>query len=522
MRVHLDFETRSEVKIAEVGAWAYSMHPSTRVLCYAYAIDDGPVIGSSDVGPTMWCNMNPEVRAHNATFEYYIWLNVLHRKNGWVAPPPPEKFVCTMAKAQSHGLPAALEKCSKALGLAEKDMEGSMTMLRLCKPLNQNAVLDKGDEPIWDDDPKKLDRLVEYCRQDIVTEREVDRRLPDISEEEQRVFALTLRMNIRGISADIPAVTIAKEFAEKLAGKAGDEISKMTGGTIFKATQHQRILKWLNERSCMIPNLRKETIEEWIANEFLESDIERMLMLRYHFGVSSVSKFSRILGSHIGGRVRDYLIYWGALTGRWASNAIQMQNLPKGSVKDIDTCFKLLMQNDLDYFETFTSDPMGALCSMIRGMFVPAEGKDFLSADYNAIEARMIMWLAGAESGLEVFRSGNKDIYVEMAKIIYDDPTITGADKEKRALGKQAVLGCGYGMGHKKFRATCAKYHIKISEDLAKKAVASYRSTYPEVVEFWYAQERAAVKAIRTLEPVECKGILWAINNGFLYCGYVI
>ena len=188
---------------------------------------------------------------------------------------------------------------------------------------------------------------------------------------------------------------------------------------------------------------------------------------------------------------------------------VQMQNLPKGTIKDTDAAVDMLKTEDLDTLRMFYGGIMGLLSSCVRGMFVSSPGHDLIVADYAAIEARVAMWFSGQDDAVKMFHEG-VDIYVKMAERIGAGAT--------RQLGKQAVLGCGYGMGHKKFRATCANYKIEVSETLAEKAVSAYRTTFSKVPAMWYAQERAVKAAITTKKPIVCGKVKWQVVGEFLYC----
>jgi DNA polymerase I-like protein with 3'-5' exonuclease and polymerase domains len=191
---------------------------------------------------------------------------------------------------------------------------------------------------------------------------------------------------------------------------------------------------------------------------------------------------------------------------------VQMQNLPRGTVKDTDTAVELLKENDIDTLRMLYDNVMGLLSSCVRGMFIAPPGHDLVVADYNAIEARVLMWMAGQDDAVKMFAEG-KDIYVEMAKRIGQGAT--------RQLGKQAVLGAGFGMSSKKFQATCASYGIEISEALAERAIGAYRGTFSKVPAMWYAQEQAMRTAITTKMKVDCGKTAWAWDargRDFLYC----
>lgn len=508
-KVHLDFETRSRVDIKKCGAGRYCTDPSTKILCLAYAIDDGPIkhwcaTGKPPIFDTLITQGYTFV-AHNALFEYMIWKYV------WREEPP--NFMCTMSKACAHGLPWQLEKLSLALKLREtKDIEGKR-LIRFFSIPNKDG---KFNAPI--DYLEDFRKFIEYCKQDVNVERHIDDLLPDLTDFEQEVFQLTLKINDRGLKIDEPLANAAVSLALDLSTKCNEEIKKITDNKIHSITQTVRLKNFINETyNVDMPGVSSEDIENQLTKP-CPKELKKILELRSEFGRSSVAKFSRAIESCCDdGRIRNYLIYHGASTGRWTSQTVQFQNLPRGQRIDQKTCIDLIKADSPELFNYLYDKPMSALSTCIRGLIVADQEKELLVADYASIEARVLMWLVGQRDAIRLFREG-QDIYVEMAKVIYRNKNLTKKNKDQRQLGKQAVLGCGYQMGSDRFKVTCANYGLDIDLDLAERAVTSYRTTYGQVPKFWNYVEDAARYAIQHKRSIKCGRVSFFLDGRFLYC----
>lgn len=520
--IHLDFESRSKVDIWTAGAWSYAVHPSTELLCLAYRFDDGPikVIRYEELAGLPILSLSDEhdelfdrirkgelVGAYNAFFEQVMWLNICVPKYSWPHIPI-RQWRCTMAKALSYALPRALGECGKVLNIDNpKNESGKRVMLSLAKPKSDGT---------FEDDPEKFEKLYEYCADDVLAESEIDSKLKDLIPTEQVIWFLDQLINQRGVYVDRWAVDCALRFIEKETELLLTEVGEVSGGYLNGVSRRQRVMTWIKEQGVDINGYTKQDVNEVLLREDVPEEVRRVLEIKLSAGKTSLKKYDAIASS-VGddGRIRDIFIYHGASTGRWAGKLIQLQNLPKGNVKDTDQCVEILKMNDFALFKDLYPDVLGTLSACIRGMICAEPGNDLLVADYAAIEARVVMWLAGEKEGLQKFANG-EDLYVDMARVIYSKTDIS---KSERQLGKTAILGCGYGMGAVKFHATCNSWGIPISEDLAQKAVNAYRETYSSVKNFWYAQESAAVEAVqRSGQVIDCGPVRWYIEDNFLFC----
>jgi DNA polymerase bacteriophage-type len=514
--IHIDFESRSKVDINEVGAWAYSAHPSTEVLCMAFAIDDGEI---TCLPKTFFDNYRGEMTAleilirrgetfaaFNAFFEQCMWQNQLVKKLDFPRIPI-KQWRCMMAKSLAYAHPQSLGNAAQALDSShQKSMAGKSIMLKMCKPNGKGQ---------WYEDPEDFEKLYQYCIDDVAAEREIDHLLPDLIPQEQNHWFLDQLINQRGISIDILAVQKALSFIEQYSTALNNIVYAESGMQLDRVTRRQAVLDWCQSQGVEVPGYTKADVTKVLEQEGLPQEVRIVLETKLELGKTSVAKYQALNNSVTDGRIRDTLIYHGATTGRWTGKLFQLQNLPKGNVRDTEAAIRLLKEESLENFEIFYPDVMGALSSCIRGMIIASPGCELYVGDYNAIEARVLFWLHGEAYGLKQYHEGT-DIYVDMAKRIYNDHTVS---KSQRELGKRAVLGCGYGMGHVKFAATCANQGQVISDELAKRAVDAYRNTYTSVVAGWYAQESAAINTLTTKQDTVCGRIRWKMDaRGTLLC----
>lgn len=524
--IHLDFETRSLVDVKEVGSFKYSEDPSTSPLCLCVTVDDEEVftITRDDFDSIITPNIqrvselaedkNNIFKAHNSLFEYCIWNNILHKRMGFPPLWDLKRWDCTAAKAATHALPRALGACAEALRLSEnKDEAGKRVMLQLSKPKKPS----KKDPSIWVNDVDKFETLYEYCRQDVIVERAIDKALPNLNRMEKSVWELDQKINLRGIHIDTKALDIAINFVNQYKERLNLELQDITSGAVEKATETGKLTAYL--RSYIpITDLQAATVDDWIKRAE-DPTVKRILEIRKQGGKSSTAKLESMLKTLCkDGRIRDILVYHGASTGRWAGKNIQPQNFPRGTGYNSDLVIDFLLMDDLDFFEVIYPNVIEAISAGLRGLIMAKPDHDFIAADFAQIEARVLMVLAGCERGITEFRNG-ADIYLRLAEEIYKR-SLTKENKEERQLGKTGVLGCGFQMGPQRF-----KEHAKnqagliITPEMAQLVVNTYRKTYPEVVKFWYTQERAAILAVRNPGRLITAGpVAWKVQKGFLYC----
>lgn len=517
MTVSVDFETRSTVDLRRTGVYRYAQDKDTDVWCMAYAFDDQD--------PRMWTPGQPvdpelvqyivqggELRAWNANFERTIWNEILVTRYGWPKTTI-DQWVCTAAEARAMALPGSLELAAKVLGVQEqKDKTGANLMLRMARPrrTEEDGTL------IWWDIPERVNRLLEYCKQDVRTEVAIAQAIRRLTETEKQVFNLDQRINDRGVKLDIKLAKAAKKLADAATLEANRAVYDLTHGKVSKITNVGRLTDWLRAQGCEVDSLDKAGIKT--LQETNTGLIAEVLTLRAEAGKSSVAKIESMLGAVCrDGRIRGLLMYHGASTGRWAGRLVQPQNFPRGNIPNPEDYIDLVLFRSVEEIDAL-APPLDVISSMLRAMLVADKGHNLIAADFAAIEARVLAWLAGEEILLKTFREDG-DVYKVMASRIYSLPA-DEIQKNQRQVGKMAILGLGYGMGAKKFIDSCkAQAGVELQEDEAKAVVQLYRATNKNIVRFWAELNQAAIDAVKEAGSIKRVGpITYTYRGGYLWC----
>ena len=484
LRLSGDFETTSRGSLPQIGAHKYARLASTRILCFAYAIeDDDPEIWFPTRQPPpedlIKAARDPELefRAWNAAFEFNIW-NAVATKHGLPALPI-ERFHCTMAQALVWGVPPRLEQAAIALRTnIEKDKEGAKLMRKMMRPRPHKD----GSITWWDqDEPELLWRLGEYCAQDVRAERSIGRRLRPMPTEERRLWVLDQHMNNRGLKVDADAVRKMQTVVDGELVRIGAALAGLTDGRITSPTQTRRLLAYLKEQKVEIDSLDKRVIP-LVLKDDLDPRHRRILKL-YGQGAKSSTAKLRSMSSYLDsdGRIRGLTQYGGAMrTLRWAGRGPQIQNYPRPS-KEVDAraaIADIIWGVDAETLDFAHGNPMDVVSQCLRGAYVPAEGHAFAVCDYSGIEARVVAWLAGQEDSLDVFRQG-LDIYKKAARDV---------GSTSRDLGKLLVLSCGFGAGPRRVAiiAQNPPYFIELSKEEAIKNVYGWRDANHHIRSLWY------------------------------------
>jgi len=522
MIANIDFETYSECDIKS-GAWKYSTHSSTEILCLAYCINDGSVrlwLPEDEMYPTDLFNHLKNgglISAFNAFFEIAIWNNVCVKKLKW-----PEiklsQWRCSQAQALAYALPRSLENVALTLKLSEKkDATGRRIMLKLSKPrkpTKTNANLRFTVES----NPEEFNKLYEYCKTDVLVEREISQTLKPLSKYEQRIWQLTQKINMYGVNVDVSLVDNALDLIKETEKSLNSKTLRITNGQVDTVSRRDLVLKYIQAQGIHMESYTKSSIEETLKRDDISKNVILLLKIRQTLGLTSTAKYKSLLAYLCDDSViRGLLTYHGATTGRYASSGVQLQNLPRGQIKDQDRCIELLSNRKFDQINKEFENPFAVASSAIRGCLTARPGYKLIVADYAAIEARVLLWLADDKKALDLFRQ-DKDIYIDMAADIYKVP-VNQVTKDQRQLGKVAILGLGYGMGIAKFQKTCNSWGIKITEELATQTVRSYRRKYHRVIKLWGFAENAARQAI--LEKgkiINCGRVQFGAKDNFLFC----
>lgn len=492
----LDFETRSRVNLKTAGAYRYAEDASTEALCAGWALDHGPVQRWHRGEPADWLlyaqHSDVTIVAHNAEFERLILKHLFH------LDLPATRFRCTAALAARYGIPRSLDKAGKALGIEHlKDTKtGDRVIHKLCKPRPAGHL--KGTFYEEDEVPDDYDDLADYNETDVEAMREIYYLLPALSDTEQALWELTVRMNDRGLPVDMPNVKRAHVLAADEQVRLEARWYELVGCGLKAHMKAREVLGMEAIHKLAVRNaLRDPNLPAW-KREALE--------IRQKAAKTSVAKLAALLQRTQRDNVyRGGLVYSGAeRTQRWSGRGVQPQNLPVGFLADaMDLAFETL---EAGAMELWYSDMLVTISEMLKGFFVGP----FLVGDYSQIEARTLAWFAGQTDLVQAFADG-RDVYCDMASIIYGTPiTKKDFDEElriaKRQLGKVTVLGCGYGLGAKTFqRQLDAKFAIDITLERAYEIIGAYRGRYQRIPDFWDTMERLYKVAVER----DSKVITW-------------
>jgi len=561
-RVKMDFETRSAVNLKTAGAYKYSLDPSTRPTCLAFKVVGEPTIYflPFEVVGRPWSALPEKLRniwssyieegaefsAHNAFFETCIYKNVLVKRLGW-PDIPFRSFRCSAAKAAACALPRNLEGAGAAMDLRiQKDKRGHAAVMATCKPTaawnNWKKRFDKGKAESWeeppmfrepDTDPEVFDVLYRYCKIDVLAEEQLDESLPDLNPLEQEIWFLNQKLNWRGLRIDIPTVEKIVNIMQTESKKKLKELDNLTMGLVTKPGARKSILEFLALEGIELPDLRAKTVGDALQGADISDDMKRLLEIRQALSKTSTKKYQGFLArANDDWRVRDILMYHGASTGRDTGTGIQPHNFPRGVIKiEKDRPYAAVedvVECDHEMLQLLYGESLAMLfSSILRNMIVPGEGKELFVADFSKIEVAVVFWLSGNEAGLEVLRSG-KDPYIYQAaanlgKTYEEIEEAVNAEEawamDARQLGKAQILGCGFGMGWMKFKATAwEQYRLKLTNKQSRSAVKSYREANSAVPEIWENYELAAVAAIEEPGAVfktgQCK---FFVKDSFLW-----
>lgn len=532
-KLTIDFETRSAAPIRKVGAARYAEDRTTEAICLALKWQgEEPVIWYSPAfrgGLTLPTVSDDMVRsmiktadvieAHNAQFEYFIWKYVMPRYG--FAMFDVKKLRCSAAKAATYGLPRSLEQACQVMKVRQqKDMEGSRLMMSLCRPrkaLKAEMLADPDWESklYWRGTSADFTRLGIYCMQDVRAEEDFSDSLPDLPEAEQRLWLLDLAINDRGVHVDAPATTAIVQCLETHSSALIRKFCQLTGGQVNSPRQREATLRHLIALGVQMDGLTANDVEAALASTENET-ARQILKIRQSLSKASTAKYKAFLEArNSDDRLRGMFMYHGAGTGRWTGKIVQPHNFPRGSFSDVDGAIRLFQAGDLEAVDLFYADPMVAAATCIRGMITPAEGHDFICADYSAIEGRVLAWLAGEEDALNVYREG-RDPYKVAAAAIYHT-TADAVDKSQRQVGKVAELACGYQGGVNAFNRMAENYGVELPESEVKSIVEKWRANRPETVRYWAELERACFAAVSKPGAVyKYRNVKFTVRNGFL------
>lgn len=522
----IDIETRSSVEIGKAGLYKYAQSPDFGILLLAYSLDDAPVAivdltaGEKVPGDVLEALLDARTvkHAYNAAFEWYC-LN----RMGYTTPL--EQWKCTMAHGLYCGYTAGLDATGKAIGLPQDKQKLAVgkALIRYfctpCKPTKSNGG--RG----WNlpkHAPEKWELFKDYCKQDVVTEKEILRRLElfPMPAEEEKLWQMDVRMNAYGVRVDrgliAGALAVNKRSEEELTGQA----VAITG--LSNPNSPVQLLKWLEKQGTALPDLRKETVAEALAGpDSLTEDVRQVLEIRQQLGKTSIKKYEAMEAACCSDeRVRGLTQYYGAnRTGRWSGRLVQMQNLPRNYLGTLDCARKLVKSGNYEGVKLLYSNVPDTLSQLIRTAFIPSEGHKFVVADFSAIEARVIAWLAGEQWVNEVFATHGK-IYEATASQMFGVPVekIVKGNPEYalRQKGKVATLALGY-QGGVNSLISMGALGMGLTEEELPEIVDRWRQANPRIVDLWYQVGNAALAVMETAQPQAIRGLIFTLEGDLLY-----
>lgn len=527
----IDIETYSSVNIGKAGLYKYAQSLDFEILLFAYQWDDGsagiidPARGESIPGWLRAALSDPDVMKHayNAAFEWYC-LN----RAGYQTPL--EQWRCTMAHGLYCGYPAGLEAAGRALGLPEDKRKlsvGKALIRYFCVPCAPTRANGGRRRNLPEHAPEKWELFKDYCRQDVVTERELLKRFSmfPMPEEEIRLWRMDVRMNAYGVRVDTGLVAGALYMDRISRGQLLEEAAGITG--LSNPNSTGQLKEWLEARlkacgvDCSLPDIKKETVNQLLERSDLPGDVRRALEIRQQLGKTSVKKYEAMETARgEGDRIRGLTQYYGAnRTGRYAGRMVQMQNLPRNYLKTLDYARKLVKEKDYAGLQLLYGNVPDTLSQLIRTAFIPSEGNHLVIADFSAIEARVIAWLAGEQWVNEVFATHGK-IYEATASQMFGVPVerIVKGNPEYslRQKGKVATLALGY-QGGVNSLISMGALNMGLTQEELPEIVNRWRQANPRIRDLWYAMENAALLVMQTARPQGVQGLILTLEGDLIH-----
>lgn len=520
----IDIETKSSVDIGKAGLYRYAQSDDFEILLFAYRYGDESVqivdLSQGEKIPDKIVEdlSNPEIvkHAYNAAFEWYC-LNIAGYKT------PLCQWKCTMIHGLYCGYTAGLDATGKAIGLPQdkRKLATGKALIRYfcvpCKPTKNNG------SRTWNlpkHAPEKWELFKEYCKQDVVTESAILKRLEafPVPEEEEKLWQMDIRMNAFGVKVDTALISGALQINEHSTELLENEARKITG--LQNPNSSVQLLDWIHNNGVKMDNLQKATVMEKLSDD-LPDDVRRALEIRQQLGKTSIKKYVAMdTAKGKDDRVRGLTQYYGAnRTGRWAGRLVQMQNLPRNYIKTLDYARKLVKDRNYGGIKLLYGNVPDTLSQLIRTAFIPSEGNKFVVADFSAIEARVIAWLAGETWVNEVFATHGK-IYEDTASQMFHVPIekIAKGNPEYalRQKGKVATLALGYQGGANALIAMGA-LNMGLSEEELPDIVHRWRNANPRIRDLWYAVEEAALLVMQTAQPQAIYNLIFNLESDIVY-----
>ena len=533
--ITIDIETRSDKDISKCGVYAYTDTPYFDILLFAYSIDEQPVqvvdmANGEEIPESILAALADEnvvKRAFNVNFER-VCLSKYLRKNypqyfqSYSIDEDtvgdflnPESWHCSMIHARTLGLPSSLAEVGKVLGIEQQKMtEGKALIKFFCVPYDTIDGVPQFHSPT--DYPDKWEIFKAYNKRDVEAELEIDRRLsrfpvPDFLWKE---FYLDQEINDRGILVDMQLADKAINLDAKAKEELTAEVQKLTG--VENPNSVYQLLDWLETQGYKSDSLGKTQVQELIKTA--KEPVKSVLQMRLQLSKSSVKKYTAMKNTACSdNRARGMFSFYGASrTGRWAGRNVQLQNLPQNYLPDLSEARELVKYGSFEDIQMLYDDVPDTLSQLIRTAFIPRQGMKFIVADFSAIEARVIAWLAGEEWRMKAFANG-EDIYCASASKMFGVPVVKhGENGHLRQKGKISELACGFGGSVGAMKAMGAD-SLGLSDTELKQIVTDWREASPHITELWWAVDRAVKKAVKEKTATKTHGLLFSYEAGFLF-----
>ena len=517
-QINIDIETYSNTDLTKAGVYKYADDPSFSVLLFGYSVDGGPVRciqcakGEKIPAEIITALQDAEIMkyAFNASFERVCLSSFLGVRLS------PESWRCTMVASLYLGLPGSLAAVGAVLGLEKQKLTEGKDLIKYfsvpCKPTKTNGGRTR-NRP--EHDPAKWDAFVKYNIRDVETEMGISQKISrfPVPDEIWKQYVLDQKINDLGVAIDMTFAEKAIECDEECRARYLARARELTG--LDNPNSPIQLKEWLQSKGADVESLAKKEVKELLSSA--TGDVKEVLELRQLLSKSSVKKYAAMETCCCSdGRAHGLLQFYGAnRTGRWAGRLIQVQNLPQNRISDLEVARELIRNGCFEAAEVFYDSVPDLLSQLIRTAFVPKEGCKFIVADFSAVEARALSWMAGEKWRMDVFAK-NGDIYCASASQMFGVPVEKhGVNGHLRQRGKVAELALGYG-GSVGAMVAMGALEQGLTEEELKPIVDSWRQSNPKIVQLWWDVDKAAITAVKEKKPTRVKCFSFRYESGFL------
>lgn len=522
-KLSCDIETFSDVDLIRCGVYKYADSPNFEMLLFAYAVDDGDVhiidiAGGEELPEEIIQAIKSDTvvkTAYNAQFERVCLSRYLKLPEGEYLNP--QSWYCTAVQAAELALPLSLADVGSVLGLERQKMTEGKELIKYfcvpCKPTKSNGNRTR-NRPCHD--INKWETFKKYCMRDVDVERQIADKLKmyPISDEEHRLYVLDQIINDRGVLVDSELAEQAVKLNSIQTAVAVEQAYMITG--LENPNSVTQLKQWLKEKGVEIESLSKKSVKS-LADE-TDGDVSEMLKLRLLMAKTSVKKYEAVIRSVCSdNRVHGMMRFCGAnRTGRWSGNILQPQNLPQNHLPDLTLARDIVKVGDFEMLDMMFGNVPNVLSELIRTVLIPKPNHRFIVADFSAIEARVLAWIAGEQWRIDTFKNGG-DIYCASASKMFKVPVEKhGVNGELRQKGKISELACGYG-GSVGALKNMGAVEMGVQENELQGLINDWRNANPHIVRFWYEVGNAAMKAIKEKTTVPLGKLVFAYERGILF-----